>query len=79
MVPKAPRDHHRIEEEVRAADGIEVDVQSGHGAGSWYTDAGLSNEGGRLYWTCMSTMMLEVYYRYMPLYAEQAEEDAFQL
>jgi hypothetical protein len=24
-------------------------------------------------------MMLEVYYRYMPLYAEQAEEDAFQL
>jgi hypothetical protein len=32
-----------------------------------------------LYWTCMSTMMLEVYYRYMPLYGEQAEEDAFQL
>ena len=33
----------------------------------------------RLYWTCMSTRMLEVNYRNMPLYAEQAEEDAFQL
>jgi hypothetical protein len=58
---------------------VSTQVQSGHGAGSWFTDAGLTNEGGRLYWTCMSTMMLEVYYRYMPLYGEQAEEDAFQL
>ena len=55
-------------------------VQTGHGAGSWYVESGHSSEaGGRLYSTCMSTMMLEVYYRYMPLYAEQAEEDAFQL
>lgn len=55
-------------------------VQSGHGAGSWYVDEGLSSEqGGRLYVTCMKTMMLEVYYRYMPLYAEQKEEDKFEL
>ena len=54
--------------------------QSGHSAGSWYfDDAHGSTQGGRLYITCMATMMLEVYYRYMPLYAEQAEEDAFQL
>lgn len=55
-------------------------VQKGHGAGSWYWDDGHSTEsGGRLYTTCMATMMLEVYYRYMPLYGEQTEDDAFQL
>jgi hypothetical protein len=27
----------------------------------------------------MATMMLEVYYRYMPLYGEQKDEDAFKL
>jgi hypothetical protein len=59
---------------------VSSQVQTGHGAGSWYIDSGHSSDaGGRLYSTCMSTMMLEVYYRYMPLYAEQAEEDAFQL
>jgi hypothetical protein len=59
---------------------VSTQVQTGHAAGSWFIDEGLSSDqGGRLYVTCMSTMMLEVYYRYMPLYAEQAEEDAFQL
>ncbi len=59
---------------------VSTQVQTGHGAGSWYVEDGISAQaGGRLYCTCMSTMMLEVYYRYMPLYAEQAEEDAFQL
>jgi len=52
----------------------------GHAAGSWYWPDGHSTEsGGRLYTTCMATMMLEVYYRYMPLYAEQSEEDTFKL
>ncbi|MEI8213318.1 MAG: hypothetical protein WCI02_14310 [Planctomycetota bacterium] len=54
-------------------------VQTGHGAGSWYVEDAHSVEGGRLYITCMSTMMLEVYYRYMPLYGEQVQEDPFQL
>ncbi|MFM8571074.1 MAG: prenyltransferase/squalene oxidase repeat-containing protein [Pirellula sp.] len=59
---------------------VSSQVQTGHGAGSWFVDNGHSSDaGGRLYITCMSTMMLEVYYRYMPLYAEQAEEDAFKL
>ncbi|MBM3966698.1 MAG: hypothetical protein FJ308_16770 [Planctomycetes bacterium] len=59
---------------------VSTQVQTGHGAGSWYVEDGISAQaGGRFYCTCMSTMMLEVYYRYMPLYAEQAEEDAFQL
>ena len=59
---------------------VSSQVQTGHGQGSWFVEDGHSTDsGGRLYSTCMSTMMLEVYYRYMPLYAEQAEEDAFKL
>lgn len=53
---------------------------TGHAAGSWYWNDGHSSEtGGRHYITCMATMILEVYYRYMPLYAEQKEEDVFKL
>lgn len=53
---------------------------SGHAAGSWYWDDGHSTEsGGRFYTTCMATMMLEVYYRYLPIYSEQTEEDTFKL
>jgi hypothetical protein len=51
-----------------------------HAEGSWFVEEGLgSNEGGRLYTTCMRTMMLEVYYRYLPIYGEQAAEDPFEL
>jgi hypothetical protein len=54
--------------------------KSGHMAGSWYwADGHGADAGGRLYITCMATMMLEVYYRYMPLYGDKAEEDAFAL
>jgi hypothetical protein len=51
----------------------------GHEAGSWYfdgTDHG-SAAGGRLYCTAMSTMILEVYYRHLPLYSEQSTKDKF--
>lgn len=59
---------------------LSTQVQSGHAAGSWFVEESISSEqGGRLYVTCMKTMMLEVYYRYMPLYAEQAQEDSFEL
>ncbi len=55
-------------------------VQAGHAAGSWYADESISSEqGGRLYVTCMKTMMLEVYYRYLPIYGEKAAEDPFEL
>ena len=36
-------------------------------------------EGGRLASTCFATMILEVYYRHMPLYAEKAAVDDFPL
>ncbi|MDZ4849821.1 MAG: prenyltransferase/squalene oxidase repeat-containing protein [Pirellulaceae bacterium] len=54
--------------------------QSGHVAGSWHNGAVKhADAGGRLYQTAMATMMLEVYYRYMPIYAVQAEDEAFKL
>ena len=59
---------------------LATQVTSGHAAGSWYWDDGHSTDaGGRFYTTCMATMILEVYYRYMPLYNEQSAEDAFKL
>ncbi len=49
--------------------------------GSWaFKSAGHGTEqGGRLYMTCMATMILEVYYRHMPLYADKAAEEEFPL
>ena len=40
----------------------------GHERGSWYFDDEHARSGGRLYTTCMAIMILEVYYRYLPLY-----------
>jgi hypothetical protein len=54
--------------------------KSGHAAGSWHFEkVAHADGGGRLYMTCMSTMMLEVYYRYMPIYGDQSEEESFKL
>lgn len=54
--------------------------KAGHLRGSWHMngDHG-SDRGGRLYCTSMATMILEVYYRHMPLYAKQAAEDEFRV
>ncbi|MCA9141145.1 MAG: hypothetical protein H6823_18625 [Planctomycetaceae bacterium] len=50
---------------------------SGHEKGSWYFVDRHGTAGGRLYTTAICTMILEVYYRHMPLYGEEAVEDAF--
>jgi len=48
-------------------------VRSGREAGSWDPDRPTrdqwSAQGGRLYTTCLSIYMLEVYYRHLPLYS----------
>ncbi len=52
----------------------------GHEAGSWYTgvDGGHgAHIAGRLYCTSLATMMLEVYYRHLPIYRGQATNDEF--
>jgi hypothetical protein len=45
-------------------------VKSGAEEGSWEPNGDQwSSHGGRLYTTCLSTYMLEVYYRHLPIYA----------
>ena len=44
-------------------------VQQGPSAGSWDPDgAKRGHAGGRHYVTCLNLLMLEVYYRHLPLY-----------
>lgn len=51
--------------------------QSGEDAGSWSpSQDGYRGEAGRLYVTSLFCMTLEVYYRHMPLYAQQQYGDA---
>jgi hypothetical protein len=44
-------------------------------AGSWDTDDLWGGYGGRVYTTAMATLMLEVYYRFLPIYRENAFVD----
>ena len=54
---------------------------TGHEAGSWFeglTGGGHGPEAaGRLYITSLATMMLEVYYRHLPIYRNQVVEEEF--
>jgi hypothetical protein len=52
-------------------------AKEGHERGSWYLPDPHGAAGGRLYTTSMAIMILEVYYRHMPLYGSAAVEDAF--
>ncbi len=57
---------------------VETQSKEGHTAGSWYFDGDHgSTVGGRLYCTAMATMILEVYYRHMPIYGRAATADGF--
>ncbi|MEL6109243.1 MAG: hypothetical protein AAFU85_24815, partial [Planctomycetota bacterium] len=59
---------------------VETQDQSKGAKGSWYFDgAPHMSETGRLCLTSFATMILEVYYRHMPLYAEAAAEEDFPL
>jgi hypothetical protein len=59
---------------------IDKQATKGHEAGSWFMgDSHSSQTGGRLYCTSMATMVLEVYYRHLPLYRQQATDDDFEL
>ena len=52
-----------------------------HEAGSWYdgVDGGHgAHVAGRLYCTSLATMILEVYYRHLPIYRNQSLEEEFQ-
>lgn len=58
---------------------MQQDTAKGPGEGSWYFEHAWSTHGGRLYCTAMSCMILEVYYRHMPIYGEKATEEEFKL
>jgi len=51
----------------------------GHERGSWYFDGPWNDDGGRLYTTSLAILILEVYYRHLPLYQTQAAELEFPL
>jgi len=48
----------------------------GHEAGSWDPSTVWGGYGGRVYCTAMAALMLEVYYRYLPMYEEATRQGA---
>ena len=56
----------------------QVKNKNSHEFGSWYTGGGHGpKDAGRLYCTAMATMILEVYYRHLPIYRSQSVEEEF--
>ncbi len=56
---------------------VNLQAKESHPAGSWMltgNDYGFKR-GGRLYCTALATMILETYYRYLPIYREDPTED----
>lgn len=58
---------------------VKSQATKGHEAGSWHLDSSHGSKGGRLYSTSMATMILEVYYRHLPIYRKQSAETDFPL
>ncbi len=59
---------------------LKSQASKGHEAGSFYdgVDGGHgAHSAGRLYCTALSTMILEVYYRHLPIYKNQSVDDEF--
>jgi len=51
---------------------IAAQSAAGHESGSWHFADPYGNAGGRLYNTALAVLTLEVYYRYLPLYGQEA-------
>ncbi|MBN1588623.1 MAG: terpene cyclase/mutase family protein, partial [Pirellulales bacterium] len=64
---------------------VNLQAKRGHELGSWFIMeegnhlARHNQIGGRLYCTALAAMILEVYYRHMPIYAKQSVESDFPL
>ena len=58
------------------ADQIQIEDDPAHGSWSPRDRGDTSVAGGRLFTTCLATMTLEVYYRYLPLYDEIGKQVA---
>lgn len=55
----------------------DTQARQGHESGSWYFPGGYGDKGGRLYNTALCILMLEVYYRHMPLFRADAANDSY--
>jgi hypothetical protein len=56
---------------------VSTQETAGHAAGSWAprgraTEGGYAEHAGRIYMTSLAICTLEVYYRHMPIYGEEA-------
>jgi hypothetical protein len=58
---------------------ISLQLKESNDAGSWDPVGHHVREGGRLYQTALGTMILEVYYRHLPLYSSKSMEDKFEI
>jgi hypothetical protein len=58
---------------------VKKQEKGGHKEGSWLIGDDHTDKGGRLYCTSMATMILEVYYRHLPIYGKGAAEVDFPL
>ena len=54
---------------------VRTQARLGHEMGSWYFEDPYAQEAGRHYVTCMAIMILEVYYRHMPLYQQRSIDE----
>jgi hypothetical protein len=54
---------------------VSEQIKNGPLAGSWDPDGVWGGYGGRVYSTAVSTLCLEIYYRFLPLYREVASPD----
>jgi hypothetical protein len=59
---------------------VKEQSKQGHEQGSWYEPFGQASHGesgGRIYITSLATMILEVYYRHLPIYSQQSVDEEF--
>lgn len=58
---------------------VKTQNRKGHADGSWLLGKAHTDKGGRVYCTALATMILEVYYRHLPIYGKKASEEEFEL
>lgn len=56
---------------------VQSQSRQGHTSGSWYFPDKHGDQGGRLYNTALAVLILEVYYRYLPIYGNRVTAQDF--
>lgn len=54
---------------------VSQQIRSGPARGSWPVQDPWGGAGGQIYQTCLSTLCLEVYYRYLPMFSPRRVDD----